>query len=261
MKHWHASPRADVDAKSRYVYNADRGHQVDFAATRSKCEWEIHLRLVVTTLHVTGRLIPMRADRRRASFERRSQPRARWDPRPVRHGASVARYYSESWWLRETTRGKICVPARFSRYRLLHSVCRDEHASEETAMLLTKRKAAQRRLVTGIKRARDRVPASNTTAALDHEKQLAVVDAVEWAVERWASRDFLARPVADPRAAHAARLIAALTYLDPRFERLDPAVVTGIIDSVATPGPDSPGRLDAKAAAALLAVEVGAFRR
>ena len=77
------------------------------------------------------------------------------------------------------------------------------------------------------------------------------------------TRERVEPSAADPRAAHAARLIAALVYLDPRFARLDPAVVTQAIEAVASaPGDAAAGsRLDAKAAAALLTVEVGAFRR
>src|SRR5260221_10866851 len=93
-----------------------------------------------------------------------------------------------------------------------------------TRMLLTKRKNAARRLLSAVKAERG---ASQTAAprdtALDHEKQLAVVDAVEWAVERWASRDRVEASAADPRAAHAAHLIAALVYLDARFQSLDQA--------------------------------------
>ncbi|HWZ93046.1 MAG TPA: hypothetical protein VNW92_29510 [Polyangiaceae bacterium] len=131
-------------------------------------------------------------------------------------------------------------------------------------MLLTKRKNAARRLLNAVKAERD---ASRTVAprdaALDHEKQLAVVDAVEWAVERWASRDRVEPITVDPRAAHAAHLIAALAYLDSRFQRLDGAFVTQLIEAVAAAPPEAQDgpRLDAKAAAALLTVEVGAFRR
>jgi hypothetical protein len=131
-------------------------------------------------------------------------------------------------------------------------------------MLLTKRKTAARRLLSAVKAQRG---ASRTAAprdvALDHEKQLAVVDAVEWAVERWASRDQVEPSTADPRAAHAAHLIAALVYLDSRYQRLDRAFVTQLIEAVAATSPEAHGgpRLDAKAAAALLTVEVGAFRR
>jgi hypothetical protein len=131
-------------------------------------------------------------------------------------------------------------------------------------MLLTKRKSADRRLVTALKAARRTSHETSPRAAdLHHEKQLAVVDAVEWAVERWASRDSAPPNATDPRAAHAARLIAALVYLDARFERLKPGFVTQVIEGVAS-SPTSEHevpRLDAKAAAALLTVEVGAFRR
>jgi hypothetical protein len=131
-------------------------------------------------------------------------------------------------------------------------------------MLLTKRKGTQRRLLTSTKAGANAALASAPPElALDHDKQLAVVDAVEWAAERWSSSDLADRSATDPRPAHAARLIAALVYLDARFERLDPRFVSEVIDGVATPpAPGQPGpRLDAKAAAALLTVEVGAFRR
>jgi hypothetical protein len=128
-------------------------------------------------------------------------------------------------------------------------------------VLLTKRKNDQSRLLSIVKRRRNPEPAAS--AALAHEKQLAVVDAVEWAAERWAARDLIEHGAGDPRAAHAARLIAALVYLDERFGRLKDAFVTEIIDRVASAGPnaDSGPRLDAKAAATLLAVEVRAFGR
>jgi hypothetical protein len=131
-------------------------------------------------------------------------------------------------------------------------------------MLLTKRKSAQRRLLGALKAQRsERRALTAGDAALDHEKQLAVVDAVEWAVERWASRDRVEPAAADPRLAHATRLIAALLYLDPRFEGLQPNFVTEIIEAVAGAPPEGADRpqLDAKAAARLLTVEVGAFRR
>ena len=131
-------------------------------------------------------------------------------------------------------------------------------------MLLTKRKSTERRLVTTLKAERRASRAATPpTATLDHDKQLAVVDAIEWAVERWASRDLVERSATDPRAAHANRLIAALIYLDPRFERLELPFVTQVIETVASAPSDTVTgpRLDAKAAAALLAVEVGAFRR
>jgi hypothetical protein len=131
-------------------------------------------------------------------------------------------------------------------------------------MLLTKRKSTERRLVTALKAAPGTTRQTSAGADLLHEKQLAVVDAVEWAVERWASRDLAPPSSTDPRAAHAARLIAALMYLDPRFERLEPAFVTQLMENVASAPPDElheGPRLDAKAAAALLTVEVGAFRR
>lgn len=135
-------------------------------------------------------------------------------------------------------------------------------------MLLTKRKSAQRSLLRDLKAQRQgRRSEGAGDSTLDHEKQLAVVDAVEWAVERWTSRDLVEPSTADPRAAHARRLIAALVYLDSRFSTLQTAFVTQLIEAVAgapqegspkgSPGP----QLDAKAAAALLAVEVGAFRR
>ena len=131
-------------------------------------------------------------------------------------------------------------------------------------MLLTKRKTTARRLLSAVKaqRGASRAAAPHD-AALDHEKQLAVVDAIEWAVERWASRDQVEPSSADPRAAHASHLIAALVYLDSRFQRLDQAFVTQLIEAVAAASPEAQDepRLDAKAAAALLAVEVGAFRR
>ncbi len=127
-------------------------------------------------------------------------------------------------------------------------------------VLLTKRKTTHSRLLS-LTKARQSLPADvDAAAALVHEKQLAVLDAVEWAAERWTLRE---GPAGDPRATHAARLVAALVYLDPRFERLDPAFVIELIDRVVDPplalatGP----RLDAKAAAALLMVEVAAFGR
>ena len=128
-------------------------------------------------------------------------------------------------------------------------------------MLLTKRKKGPSRLLSVVKRRQNLEPPSS--AASVHEKQLAVVDAVEWAAERWASRDLIEHGVDDPRAVHAARLIAALVYLDERFGRLGDAFVTEIIDRVASAGADvaSGPRLDAKAAAALLTVEVRAFGR
>jgi hypothetical protein len=128
-------------------------------------------------------------------------------------------------------------------------------------MLLTKRKKAERRLLSALKAQQSGTPLpASPVVALDHDKQLAVVDAVEWAAERWATRELIAAGSADPRAAHATRLVAALVYLDARFERLDPAFVTQVIEDVTRPTPAG-RRLDAKAAAALLAVEVGAFRR
>jgi len=131
-------------------------------------------------------------------------------------------------------------------------------------MLLTRRKSTDRRLLTALKaERRARHEASSRAVALDHDKQLAVVDAVEWAVERWASRDLVEASATDPRPAHAARLIAALAYLDERFQRLEPPFVTQVVERVASAFPDAQTgpRFDAKAAAALLAVEVGAFRR
>jgi hypothetical protein len=132
------------------------------------------------------------------------------------------------------------------------------------SMLLRKRKSAKRGLISAIKARRRASDAGSPRAsAIEHEKQLAVVDAVEWAVERWASWDLVEPSATDPRPAHAARLIAALVYLDARFQRLDPAFVTRIIEDVAGPRPAEPGRsrLDAKAAALLLTVEVRAFSR
>ena len=129
-------------------------------------------------------------------------------------------------------------------------------------MLLSRRKRAESRLVVAVKAERSARRATAAGAALEHEKQLAVVDAVEWAVERWASRDRVEPTATDPRAAHAERLIAALVYLDSRFARLEPAFVTELIDAVAASPEGSPSpRLDAKAAAALLTVEVRAFSR
>ena len=133
-------------------------------------------------------------------------------------------------------------------------------------MLLTKRKSAARHLLSTVK-ARTALDPSPPSGALDHEKQLAVVDAVEWAVERWGSPELAAPGTTDLRAAHAASLIAALIYLDSRFEHLEPAFVSQVIsqvigdaESAPTEGASRPP-LDAKAAAALLIVEVGAFRR
>ena len=137
-------------------------------------------------------------------------------------------------------------------------------------MLLTKRKSAERRLLSTSKARRDLGSmASPASVALDHEKQLAVLDAVEWAVERWTSRELATPGSTDPHHAHAARLIAALIYLDSRFARLEPVFVTRVISRVvdfeagpnAAPDAQSGPPLDAKAAAALLTVEVGAFRR
>lgn len=74
----------------------------------------------------------------------------------------------------------------------------------------------------------------------------------------------MARPAtADPRSIHTAQLITALVYLDSRFARLTPSFVAEVIDRLASAPADGPAgpRLDAKAAAALLTVEVGAFRR
>lgn len=128
-------------------------------------------------------------------------------------------------------------------------------------MLLTKR-TKQSRLLSRTK-ARQSPPPALADAALVHEKQLAVLDAVEWAAERWTLHEGRLDDATDPRATHAARLVAALVYLDPRFARLDAAFVIDIIDRVVDPpltlatGP----RLDAKAAAALLMVEVAAFGR
>jgi hypothetical protein len=132
-------------------------------------------------------------------------------------------------------------------------------------MLLTKRKRTRSRLLGRVKaRTAAELPAAaSADLALDHHRQLAVVDAVEWAAERWASRELAPPGAPDPRPAHAARLIAALGYLDARFARLDPSFVTEVIDGVANPAQTEHAapRLDAKAAAALLTVEVGAFRR
>ena len=131
-------------------------------------------------------------------------------------------------------------------------------------MLLTKRKRAHSRLLGSAKaRAAAAPPAALADLALDHDRQLAVVDAVEWAAERWASRQHAPPGAPDPCPAHAARLIAALTYLDARFQGLEPRFVTELIDGVASPAETEHAgpRLDAKAAAALLTVEVGAFRR
>jgi hypothetical protein len=131
-------------------------------------------------------------------------------------------------------------------------------------MLLTKRKSAQRQLISAAKAERRAgLAASPDDGALDREKQLAVVDAVEWAAERWAARDLAPPNAPNPRAAHAVRLIAALVYLDARFARLDPSLVIQVVERVTSSSPagDTGPRLDAKAAAALLAVEVGAFRR
>jgi len=130
-------------------------------------------------------------------------------------------------------------------------------------MLLTKRKRALNRLLQARKARAALTRAESDDPANDHDKQLAVVDAIDWAAERWSEPD-LARPsTTEPHALHTAQLIAALVYLDPRFSRLDPRVVSEIIDRVANaPSDASRGpRLDAKAAAALLTVEVGAFRR
>lgn len=132
------------------------------------------------------------------------------------------------------------------------------------SMLLKKRKSEKRSLLSARKarrRASDAV--SPHAAALEQEKQLAVVDAIEWAAERWASPDLVEPGATDPRPAHAARLVAALVYLDARFERLEPAFVTRIIEDVAgtSPAEQRRPRLDAKAAALLLTVEVGAFSR
>jgi hypothetical protein len=128
-------------------------------------------------------------------------------------------------------------------------------------MLLTKRKAGQRRLLSTTKARQGAAAEPGSAVPLDHEKQLAVVDAIEWAAERWADRDVAAQTAPDPKSWHAARLIAALTYLDARFDRLDPTFVTQVIDGVTSEPALEGARLDAKAAAALLAVEVGAFRR
>lgn len=128
-------------------------------------------------------------------------------------------------------------------------------------MLLTKRKRARPRLLRAQKAQTAQARAEADDAARDHDKQLAVVDSVEWAAERWSEPELDRLPTAEPRALQTAQLIAALVYLDPRFSRLDPEFVAEIIDRVAdAPSPAGP-RLDAKAAAALLTVEVGAFRR
>ena len=149
------------------------------------------------------------------------------------------------------------------------SCCRASQAHAER-MLLTKRKSAERRLLSTSKaRAGLASAAPRPSVALDHEKQLAVLDAVEWAVERWTSHELAPPSITDPRQAHATRLIAALIYLDSRFAHLEPAFVSRVISRVvdfedpASAAPDGPSlpRLDAKAAAALLTVEVGAFRR
>jgi hypothetical protein len=147
---------------------------------------------------------------------------------------------------------------------LRHAVLSSSKRHPVERMLLTKRKRSAHRLLTSVKAARNvREPTAPHEASLDHEKQLAVVDAVEWAVERWGSRDLVEPSASDPHAAHAKRLIAALVYLDERFARLEPALVTQVIERVAGPGPTAASEpsLDAKAAAALLTVEVGAFRR
>ena len=142
-----------------------------------------------------------------------------------------------------------------------NSVDPEQHFPWDERVLLTKRKNDHSRLLSIVKRRQNVEP--RASAALVHEKQLAVVDAVEWAAERWASRDLVEDGIGDPRAVHAARLIAALVYLDERFGRLGDAFVTEIIDRVASAGPDAASgpRLDAKAAAALLTVEVRAFGR
>ncbi len=133
----------------------------------------------------------------------------------------------------------------------------DEH------VLLTNRKALHSRLLS-VSKARQSAPAAvGEAAALVHEKQLAVLDAVEWAVERWSPHSEISEAAADPRPTHSAHLIAVLVYLDPRFGRLGSAFVTAIIDRVVNPplASNAGPRLDAKAAAALLTVEVGAFGR
>jgi hypothetical protein len=128
-------------------------------------------------------------------------------------------------------------------------------------MLLTKRKRARPGLLRAQKARTAQARAEADDAARDHDRQLAVVDSVEWAAERWSEPELGRVPTAEPRALQTAQLIAALVYLDPRFSRLDPEFVAEIIDRV-TDAPSLAGpRLDAKAAAALLTVEVGAFRR
>ena len=128
-------------------------------------------------------------------------------------------------------------------------------------MLLAKRKRPLSCLLQARKARAALERAESNDAARDHDKQLAVVDAVEWAAERWSEPDLARPPTAEPHALQTEQLIAALAYLDPRFSRLDPRFVAQIIDRVADTLDHGGSRLDAKAAAALLAVEVGAFRR
>jgi len=128
-------------------------------------------------------------------------------------------------------------------------------------MLLTKRKRALNRLLQARKERAARSRAESDDAARDHDRQLAVVDSVEWAAERWTEPDPAGLPTAEPHALQTAQLIAALVYLDPRFSRLSHSFVAEIIDRVANAPSQLGPRLDAKAAAALLTVEVGAFRR
>jgi hypothetical protein len=128
-------------------------------------------------------------------------------------------------------------------------------------MLLTKRKRALNSLVQARKTRAARAGAESEDAARDHDKQLAVVDSVEWAAERWSEPDLAGLATAEPRALQTAQLIAALVYLDPRFSRLNPNFVAEIIERVANAHSQVGPSLDAKAAAALLTVEVGAFRR
>lgn len=128
-------------------------------------------------------------------------------------------------------------------------------------MLLTKRKRALHRLLQARKARAALSRAESDADARDHDKQLAVVDSVEWAAERWSEPDLTGLTTAEPHALQTAQLIAALVYLDPRFSRLDPGFVAEILDRVANAHSQGGPRLDAKAAAALLTVEVGAFRR
>jgi len=89
-----------------------------------------------------------------------------------------------------------------------------------------------------------------TRPALEHDKQLAVVDAGRVGSGALGGARFRVESTSDPRLSHATRLMAALVYLDSRFERLEPSFVTELIEGrgrARRPTPPPRPRLDAKA--------------